>query len=148
MVGLIITTNCLLNPWEDYQRQDAREGSIERVGLLPHATAGGRPALLLGIRLGKRVVIARTTWALWSAAMLGLAGTPVAELDRLDQENAGHDQTLDTLTMAYEARLKAEGMREFAAYLEQHPNPAPCPSGVYAELARELAGRMEVTGNV
>lgn len=152
MVGLMITTNCELNPWQDYQRETVREGSLERVGLMPRGTASGRPALLLGIRIGKpasrRVVIAQTTWALWKGAMRGLAGSPVAELDLMDQELGGHDQTLETLTMEYEARLKAEGMRAFASYLEAHPFPAPCSSGVYAELAREKAGRMEATGNV
>ncbi|RCG27210.1 hypothetical protein DQ384_26180 [Sphaerisporangium album] len=40
------------------------------------------------------------------------------------------------------AELKAAGVREFAAYLEAHPFPAPLPSRIYATLAREKADRL------
>lgn len=145
MASLEIHSNCALTPWTDYARERLLPGQLERVGLMPNGTSGGRPALMLGIRIDGYVVVAQTTWAIWQAVMQGLANVPVAVVDRAAEE--GQDTDLETLTTAYEAKLRAQGMREFAGYLEAHPLPIPCRSSVYATLAREQADQAEAGGH-
>jgi hypothetical protein len=65
-----------------------------------------------------------------------------------DYEHCSHTYTemFRIAPVAVEAAasaLMAEGMRAFAAYLDAHPFPAPMPSSVYAQLARERAERVE-----
>jgi len=148
MASLAIYPNCYITPWKDYAEGHIVPGRLERVGLMPNGTASGRPTLMVGVRIDAgHVVVAQTTWAIWQAVMKGLAGTPVAEFDRLHEEGRAQDVDLEQLTNAYEARLRAQGMREFAAYLEEHPFPVPCRSSVYATLARERADQVEAGGH-
>lgn len=65
---LDITLNLDDNPWPD--RADDPSGTLERIGVLPNATSGGRPAIFVDVRLADgRHVVASTTWnLLYSAA--------------------------------------------------------------------------------
>lgn len=84
MIPLDIRPNLELNPWDDVSRETA-VGGVERVGLLPNGTSGGRPVFAMVVRLEDgRTVVAQTTWALMSAAVRALAASPVAELDRME----------------------------------------------------------------
>ena len=82
MIPLDIRPNLELSPWDDVSRETA-VGALERVGLLPNGTSGGRPVFAMVVRLEDgSTVVAQTTWALMSAAVRALAASPVAELDR------------------------------------------------------------------
>ena len=84
-----IRPNLEAAPWTDLGAAGGPDlhGTVERVGLLPNGTQGGRPSVALLIRLGDgRTVVAETTWALYNGAARALAASPVAEADRRKQE--------------------------------------------------------------
>lgn len=70
-------------PWTDLNTDKALYGHVERMGLLPQGTAGGRPTLALVVRLPDgRAVVAETTWALMRASLRALDASPIGERDR------------------------------------------------------------------
>lgn len=88
MIPIIITPNVELAPWDLQGVPLVGHGTVERIGLLPHGTQGGRPTIALVVRLPDgRPVIAETTWALMEAAVRALAASPVAEFDRMEHPN-------------------------------------------------------------
>lgn len=84
--SLDVRPNMELDPWTDLRTVPfAGQGTVERIGLLPGGTTGGRPSIAMIIRLADgRHVLAETTWALMETAVRALAASPVAELDRLE----------------------------------------------------------------
>lgn len=77
MEGLDVRMNMDLAPWIDIKAGEARTGKLERIGLLPNGTAGGKPSVGMLIRLADGTpVIAETTWELFDAAARAFAVTP------------------------------------------------------------------------
>lgn len=76
---LSITADMDVAPWTDLNRAEVLHGQLDRVGLLPNGTMGGRASVALCVRLDDgRHVIAETTWALFNIAARALAATPIA----------------------------------------------------------------------
>lgn len=85
MEHIDVRPNMDLNPWTDLRPGKFGHGMVERIGLLPSGTAGGRPSVALLVRLADGTpVVAETTWVLLEAAVRALAASPVAELDRME----------------------------------------------------------------
>jgi hypothetical protein len=84
--ALDVRPNLELDPWTDLRSVPfAGQGTVQRIGLLPGGTTGGRPSIAMIVRLSDgRQVLAETTWALMETAVRALAASPVAELDRLE----------------------------------------------------------------
>jgi hypothetical protein len=73
---LDVTTNMDAQPWTDIDRNTLLHGTIDRIGLLPNGTTGGRASIAIAVTLDDgRVVIAETTWRLFDAAARALGRT-------------------------------------------------------------------------
>jgi hypothetical protein len=87
---LRITVNIDIDPWLDllvdpnYQPPGNRTSRLERIGLLPNGTSGGRAAAMMLVRLpdGKLIPV-ETTWRLLQTAVRALAASPVAQMEEL-----------------------------------------------------------------
>lgn len=84
MPDLTVTTNIELDPWTDLGPPMAalREGRLERIGLLPDGTEGGRAVVAMVVVLpdGEHVFV-QTTLRIFRATAAALLAAPVAELD-------------------------------------------------------------------
>lgn len=76
---LEITSDLDQSPWSDYDIEQTAEAAIERIGLIRNGTTQGRAVIAIAVRLpDDRVVIAETTWRLFSTAARSLAQTEIA----------------------------------------------------------------------
>lgn len=85
--GLKVCGDLGAAPWSDIDGGRVTGGRVERIGLLPEGTTGGRASVALLVRLPNgRYVIAETTWRLFRAAAATLAATPTAQAQAPDDD--------------------------------------------------------------
>lgn len=89
MTPLTITPNLEAAPWLEMNAEQlelnpgGETAKLERIGILPNATAKGLSAVEVLIRLPDgRHVIAETTLRLFLTAANAIAASPIAELER------------------------------------------------------------------
>lgn len=92
MIPVTITTNLDIDPWADLDLAAMNEqlmpngqtAKIERVGVLPNATASGRACVELLVRLPDgRLLVAETTLRLFNTIAAAVAATPIAQMEEL-----------------------------------------------------------------
>lgn len=82
MTPITISTNLEDAPWSDIDLPDDKLGQIERVGILPNATAAGLAVAAVAIRMPDgTVVIGQTTLRLFNLAARAIAATPISEAE-------------------------------------------------------------------